>query len=299
MIVCDLDGRGGGGRPVAVQRHRRPCVRLPGDAARRRRRAHPLHLRLRLGGAGRADPVRAHGDGRRVRRRDPGRPVRADRQRRHRQGHRRDAVGTPLAGGADAEPRGFHHRQGPEGGGQGGGDVRGRRPHRAHLPPAGRAAAHRAERHRLSVRPLPERLRPAADQRPSHGRLTKGEHVPNGSPYEDVEIWFLTGSQSLYGDETLQQVAEQSREIAETLGAASCRRGSSGSPVLTDRRRDPAGLPGGHRLRRLRGRDRLDAHVLAGQDVDRWTGRAAQAVAAPAHPGQRVAALVRRSTWTS
>ncbi|PWC04524.1 L-arabinose isomerase [Mycetocola zhujimingii] len=35
------------------------------------------------------------------------------------------------------------------------------------------------------------------------------------------EVWFLTGSQNLYGEETLQQVAEQSQEIARTLGAAS------------------------------------------------------------------------------
>ena len=33
----------------------------------------------------------------------------------------------------------------------------------------------------------------------------------------DREIWFLTGSQGLYGEETLQQVADQSREVAETL----------------------------------------------------------------------------------
>lgn len=31
------------------------------------------------------------------------------------------------------------------------------------------------------------------------------------------ELWFLTGSQHLYGDETLQQVAKHSREIAEGL----------------------------------------------------------------------------------
>ncbi len=34
------------------------------------------------------------------------------------------------------------------------------------------------------------------------------------------ECWFLTGSQSLYGEETLQQVATQSREIAGLLDAA-------------------------------------------------------------------------------
>ncbi|MET4225039.1 L-arabinose isomerase [Oerskovia enterophila] len=40
-------------------------------------------------------------------------------------------------------------------------------------------------------------------------------------PYADREIWFLTGSQDLYGDETLRQVAEQSQEVARALGASS------------------------------------------------------------------------------
>jgi L-arabinose isomerase len=31
------------------------------------------------------------------------------------------------------------------------------------------------------------------------------------------EIWFLTGSQGLYGEETLQQVADQSRQVADAL----------------------------------------------------------------------------------
>ena len=36
---------------------------------------------------------------------------------------------------------------------------------------------------------------------------------------EMLECWFLTGSQSLYGDETLRQVAEQSREIVAMLNS--------------------------------------------------------------------------------
>ncbi|WP_273653785.1 L-arabinose isomerase [Cellulomonas fimi] len=36
-------------------------------------------------------------------------------------------------------------------------------------------------------------------------------------PYADREIWFLTGSQDLYGEETLRQVAEQSQEVARLL----------------------------------------------------------------------------------
>jgi L-arabinose isomerase len=35
-----------------------------------------------------------------------------------------------------------------------------------------------------------------------------------------LEVWFVTGSQQLYGEETLRQVAEQSRAIAGTLAAA-------------------------------------------------------------------------------
>lgn len=35
----------------------------------------------------------------------------------------------------------------------------------------------------------------------------------------DSEVWFLTGSQSLYGEDTLAQVAAQSQQICETIGA--------------------------------------------------------------------------------
>ncbi|WP_405013901.1 L-arabinose isomerase [Kitasatospora sp. NBC_01539] len=39
------------------------------------------------------------------------------------------------------------------------------------------------------------------------------------NPTEGREIWFLTGSQGLYGEDTLQQVAEQSRQVADTIAA--------------------------------------------------------------------------------
>ncbi len=39
-------------------------------------------------------------------------------------------------------------------------------------------------------------------------------------PYADREVWFLTGSQDLYGEETLRQVAEQSQEVARLLDAS-------------------------------------------------------------------------------
>lgn len=40
-------------------------------------------------------------------------------------------------------------------------------------------------------------------------------------PYADREVWFFTGSQDLYGEETLRQVAEQSQEVARALDASS------------------------------------------------------------------------------
>jgi L-arabinose isomerase len=40
-------------------------------------------------------------------------------------------------------------------------------------------------------------------------------------PYADREVWFLTGSQDLYGEETLRQVAEQSQEVARIVDASS------------------------------------------------------------------------------
>ncbi|SFT84436.1 L-arabinose isomerase [Geodermatophilus amargosae] len=39
-------------------------------------------------------------------------------------------------------------------------------------------------------------------------------------PYAQHEVWFLTGSQGLYGEDTLLQVAEQSQRVAEALDEA-------------------------------------------------------------------------------
>ncbi len=52
---------------------------------------------------------------------------------------------------------------------------------------------------------------------------------------EHGEVWFLTGSQGLYGEETLRQVAEQSQRIAQALDAAAALRVRvTWKPVLTD-----------------------------------------------------------------
>ncbi|MBP2435894.1 L-arabinose isomerase [Microbacterium amylolyticum] len=53
--------------------------------------------------------------------------------------------------------------------------------------------------------------------------------------YADKEIWFLTGSQDLYGEETLKQVAEQSQAVARGLDdAAEVPANIVWKPVLKD-----------------------------------------------------------------
>ena len=39
--------------------------------------------------------------------------------------------------------------------------------------------------------------------------------------FRSLEAWFVTGSQNLYGEETLRQVAENSRRVVEGLNASS------------------------------------------------------------------------------
>ena len=132
-----------------------------------------------------------------------------------------------------------------------------------------------ARRHRPAVRPLPERL-----------RAVEGPTMS----FPNREIWFLTGSQSLYGEDTLRQVAEQSAEIAARLGEA-LPVAVRWMPVLTDADAIRRACLDANARRRLHRRHRVDAHVLPGEDVDRRARRADQAAAPPAHAGERGAAL--------
>ena len=45
--------------------------------------------------------------------------------------------------------------------------------------------------------------------------------MPAPTALDGLEVWFLTGSQNLYGEETLREVAKQSRQIADALESAS------------------------------------------------------------------------------
>ena len=54
-------------------------------------------------------------------------------------------------------------------------------------------------------------------------------------PNPQREIWFLTGSQGLYGEDVLRQVADQSRQVSDALDAsADMPARVVAKPVLTD-----------------------------------------------------------------
>jgi L-arabinose isomerase len=54
-------------------------------------------------------------------------------------------------------------------------------------------------------------------------------------PHADREVWFLTGSQGLYGDDVLRQVADQSRQVSDALdGSVDLPVKVVAKPVLTD-----------------------------------------------------------------
>ena len=108
----------------------------------------------------------------------------------------------------------------------------------------------------------------------------------------DRQIWFLTGSQGLYGDDVLAQVATQSRRSPTRWPPRRHRRRGRGQAGAHRRGRHAPHDARRHLRRPRRRRHRVDAHLLPGQDVDRGARRAAQAAAAPAHPGRPRPALV-------
>ncbi len=109
---------------------------------------------------------------------------------------------------------------------------------------------------------------------------------------EHLEVWFVTGSQELYGAATLRAgrdaCAGGRRRPRRADGDPGARRAEGGR---RDPGHDPARRARGERRGQLHRRDRVDAHVLAGEDVDRRARRAAEAVAPSAHAVQPRAAV--------
>ncbi len=84
---------------------------------------------------------------------------------------------------------------------------------------------------------------------------------------KQFEVWFVTGNQQLYGEETLCRVAGDSPVPRPR------RRGAGPGPRRAGRvdhaGSDSAALPRSHRNEPLHRHGGVDAHLLAGQDVDR------------------------------
>ena len=101
---------------------------------------------------------------------------------------------------------------------------------------------------------------------------------------KQYEVWFVTGSQHLYGPKTLETVAEHSREIAAALGAsAHVPVKVVFKPVLTTPDAIRESVPRSQLYKELHRTCHLDAHLLARQDVDRGFELAQETLPALAH----------------
>ena len=285
------------GRPAAVERRGDARLRLPRDARRRRRRAHPQRVRDRVGDPRRADPVRHDGDGRRVRRRDPRRPVRADRRRGDRPRRRRDARRPPLARGAHARARRLHGRRERARRREGGGHVRGRRAHGA--PRAG-ARAGRAARAAITSTRSGSATRTSTDSA-REDRIVHTQPRLQPAPAQAAQarprIGLLGVMQSLY-DDMLPGIAERqaayAREVARRAERRRRRRGrAAGQGARGRRARD--GRPVGPQPRRPA---RRDAHLRPGDARRAAAGRDAAADLPGEHPA-RPGGHARRGTWAT
>ena len=116
----------------------------------------------------------------------------------------------------------------------------------------------------------------------------------------DFEVWFLTGSQALYGEDTLRQVAEQSQTIARMLDeAGDIPVRVVWKPVLTDSASIRRAAIEANASDTTHRRHRLDAHVQPGEDVDHRPGRccASRCCTCTRRPTSNCPG--RTSTWTS
>ena len=100
------------------------------------------------------------------------------------------------------------------------------------------------------------------------------------NPFEGKEVWFGVGSQDLYGEEALRQVAEQSGEIVDALNATGK---IPVKVVLKPTLKSSDGVKAFMVEASANRRDHLVPHLLPGQDVDPRPRSAHQAAAAAQH----------------
>ena len=86
---------------------------------------------------------------------------------------------------------------------------------------------------------------------------------------KQYEVWFVTGSQHLYGPKTLEKVAEHSNEIAAALECFTPHSCKGGIQTCADHTgSDPRIVPGSQSRPKLYRFDHLDAHLFPRQNVD-------------------------------
>lgn len=100
----------------------------------------------------------------------------------------------------------------------------------------------------------------------------------------NLEAWFVTGSQHLYGPETLKKVEQHANAIANAIGASPAIPVKDCCQASDDQQRsDSPVVPGSQQPGELRRHRHMDAYFLSGSHVDRGPAIAKQAIAAPTY----------------
>ena len=271
-----------------ILRHGESPVHLSPSAGRQRRRPHPLALCDRLRGGRPVDPGLPDGPGRRVRWRDPLRGLRDDRRRGHRRpGRRRDRT---VAGDPAEEPRRLHGRAHCPRRGEGRGHGRGRRCDGLGWPSR-------------SGRPRPSPTRSSNVSTAGTPRATASDHQRR----RDCR----PRPRDLRGLVRHRQPAPvRARDHRDGRGTrGGRRRGPGGRRGRAGQGRRQAGrdrgrghprpVPGSECDAVVRRADRLDAHVLAGQDVDRRASTPCSDRCSTCIRSSTGRSRGTRSTWTS
>ena len=291
MVVLDLDGRVVEGAFQPSSDTATHLVRLSPSPGRQRRRPHPLALRDRVRRRRPSDPRLPHGAGRRVRRRDPVRRVRPDRRRGHRRAGRRGD--RAVAGDPAAEPRRLHHR------------AIGRRP-RSRRRSWSRTSRPRSGPPSRSGRPSPPDDDSSSDCTTATPRATVNRRPDPAESSSCVdlgafEVWFVDRQPA-----PVRPRDARSRRAPGARGGrrAGCVRRRSrvrvvAKPVVTDADGIRGAVPGGERRPRPASGDHLDAHVLAGEDVDRRARVRSSAHSSTCTRSTTARSRGTGSTWTS
>ena len=101
---------------------------------------------------------------------------------------------------------------------------------------------------------------------------------------KQLEVWFVTGSQDLYGEETLKQVAEHSRQIASSINdAKNIPLSIVFKPTVKSTEEIYNVCLEANTSKKLHRHHCVDAYLLSSQDVDQRFESIAEAHVAPAY----------------